>query len=512
MPVIAQDAIFYKLQTGIAPVVDGVIDELWNDVDIHNINNPVLWNTGVPTLDVATWQATWNDTAIFILVIVEDDDHCDTWCSGAVEWESDRVEIYFDVNVGDLDDGAGPVDWPNGHYQVAPAWMENIADYSECGPSWQGWPYCYGYSITGEDYNYEYAMPFSSLTDKFGTALDPDSDPVIGFDVYITDRDEGDVDFPTVVWMNDGSGPASDHNWNNMDDCGKVVFEQEETSCNYDLAGTDPLMHFYYIDENIYDIEITLYDVGLCDELSIYLSSATVVEDAEISFEYPNTGYLTIESITDNGNTITGDFEIGNSDCEGDESGSWTVTRLSLQPGIPLLIYPADNTINMPTTAGLIWNPVAGATSYTLQVSEYQDFSSTFLSVDSIISNMHYVPGLAGNTTYYWRVKSVDDCDESDWSAPRSFLTAQLPAGYDYTYNNHGIMIYPSPADYYINISFPGSHSSVISIFTIDGKLLIRENMHDDITTIDVSDLSKGLYFIKVVNENTIRKGKFIID
>ena len=513
---IEPDGVFKKLPEGAAPVIDGFADALLYDVDIYSIDRPLLSNPGAPTLDLATWQAVWNDTAIFVLVTVEEDDHCDQWCSGVVEWESDRAEIYFDVNVGNLDDGDGPMNWPNGHYQFAPAWMEYENNYNVCEVSWMGPSYCYGYSISGEDYLYEYSIPFSSLLDKYDDALDPDTDPVIGFDVYICDRDEGDTDYQLMAWINDLSGPAGTHSWANMDDCGKVTFEEEsDITCNYDYSGTEPSVYFisfYYIEDSSYDIEMKLFDIGTCDTLSLYVTSVTVNEDMRIDFEPPDYGYFEVGAISDQGNTIVGYYDIGNTGCGASDSRVWTVSRITPVPDAPVTIFPTNNLFIFSDEVKLQWNAVSGAKNYTVQVSDEEDFSSLFASISSIASASYTVSGLESSTTYYWRVNCSNNCDDSDWSETKMFHTGLLTIGSDLTEYNSGYLVYPSPADYYINIQCPGLSNSVISIFTVDGKLVIQEYVYDDIATINVSDLTKGLYYIQAVNESTSWTGKIIIE
>jgi hypothetical protein len=147
----------------------------------------------VPTLDMATWQAAWNDTAIFILITVEEDDFYPDWESGDFDWNSDKVEIYLDVNEV-LDDGQGPVTANTGHYQFAPDFVEGFDQYV--------WDYynhahqdayaIYGYTVNNNDYIYEYSIRIADLIDKDVSPLNPYTIDEIGFDVTIADRDYGD--------------------------------------------------------------------------------------------------------------------------------------------------------------------------------------------------------------------------------------------------------------------------------------------------------------------------------
>jgi hypothetical protein len=256
-----QDATILKLPDGLSPVIDGSVDNLWNMSEEFNIDKPFMEEE--PTLYKATWQAVWNDTALFVIVSVVEDNFCPHWCSGAADWESDKIEVYFDVNET-LRDGGGPAGEPNGHYQCAPGFIEGEDQYYFSGPIWQTLEGSYAYKIDEPDYVFEYSIPWSSLTDENGIAFDPDIGRPIGFDVCVVDRDEGDFDRKRAVWMNDGKGPGSDESWNNMDDCGILAFEELQpndsivcgtrrrsfTSFN---VPTDSVADYYWRNSNVGD-------------------------------------------------------------------------------------------------------------------------------------------------------------------------------------------------------------------------------------------------------------------
>ena len=73
----------------------------------------------------------------------------------------------------------------------------------------------------------------------------------------------------------------------------------------------------------------------------------------------------------------------------------------------------------------LTWDPVAGATSYTLYWSTAPDVSSTNGTQISGISTTSYVhTGLAAGTTYYYVVTAVNSSSESAASTSASGTTA----------------------------------------------------------------------------------------
>jgi hypothetical protein len=224
---VAQDAIFYKFPFNNAPVIDGKIDALWQEVAVNYIqlSDQTHTDAGPPTLNLATWRAAWNDTAIFVVLKVDDDDFYPHYVTGSpYNWEYDKPEIYFDVNIGDLDDGLGPVTTNSGHYQFAPEFFEGINPYFNSGFTWFGCYLTNAYDIDDPNYVYEYAINISYLLDKHGHVLNPKTEPTIGFDVVIIDRDEGDAGTRYAIWRNNNTEGGS---WTNMDNCGEVAFSNE---------------------------------------------------------------------------------------------------------------------------------------------------------------------------------------------------------------------------------------------------------------------------------------------
>ena len=211
---------FYKLQDGCAPVIDGTKDAIWEFAELHYINRHFQYEN--PSLDKATWQAVWNDTSIFILVTVEDNDFYPVWESGDHQWMSDKVELYFDVN-DYLGDGGGP-SHTIGHYQIAPWFYDGAHEYYQSGYQSTGQSDVYAtvaYKVNDPDYVYEYAINFADLRNEDGVSLNPYDIDRIGFDVCIVDRDEGDEFRKRAIWRNTG---AIEESWRNMNDCGHIKF------------------------------------------------------------------------------------------------------------------------------------------------------------------------------------------------------------------------------------------------------------------------------------------------
>ncbi|UCH13799.1 MAG: T9SS type A sorting domain-containing protein [Bacteroidales bacterium] len=221
----AQDGVLEKLPDGCVPVIDGTIDPVWAQVKKYHVNRN--FRDEVPSLNLATWQATWNDTSIFIIVNVKDDDFYPLWESGDYQWMSDKVELYFDVNA-ELKDGGGPMD-SDGHYQIAPWFYDGLYEYFMSGYWWSGQASdvyaTVAYRVNDPDYVYEYALNIQDLRNEWGAPLNPYDVDMIGFGVTVVDRDADGADRKRAVWRNTGE---IDESWANMDQCGTVSFSTEK--------------------------------------------------------------------------------------------------------------------------------------------------------------------------------------------------------------------------------------------------------------------------------------------
>jgi len=70
------------------------------------------------------------------------------------------------------------------------------------------------------------------------------------------------------------------------------------------------------------------------------------------------------------------------------------------------------------------------------------------------------------------------------------------------------IKLYPNPSSDKIKIVT--SSEGHLSILNISGQQLLQQEITEPTTAIDVSNLSSGIYFVKVTGERTVQMGKFI--
>ena len=78
---------------------------------------------------------------------------------------------------------------------------------------------------------------------------------------------------------------------------------------------------------------------------------------------------------------------------------------------------------------------------------------------------------------------------------------------------NSTFSIYPNPANKKVNIAlFKQNEEMEVTITDLNGKALIRKMIYSGINNIDISNLSKGLYFIQVRDNKTSNTEKLIIE
>jgi plastocyanin len=88
------------------------------------------------------------------------------------------------------------------------------------------------------------------------------------------------------------------------------------------------------------------------------------------------------------------------------------------------LLSPKNRGTNIATTPTLEWSDVNGVTSYEVQVGTDSKFTDIVASITGLTDTRWFVaPALSNQTTYFWRVRAVNDCGSGPWSSTWSFRT-----------------------------------------------------------------------------------------
>ncbi len=113
------------------------------------------------------------------------------------------------------------------------------------------------------------------------------------------------------------------------------------------------------------------------------------------------------------------------------------------------------------------------------------------------------VQGLAADNNYVYAGTFLD----AIWRRPLSDFG--IPTGIAETdLSRPGVIVSPNPANDFIEISFLQKENNfTVEIISMDGKIISRSCNN---RRIDVSDLRKGFYFFKVIDDANLYSGKFI--
>ncbi len=89
-------------------------------------------------------------------------------------------------------------------------------------------------------------------------------------------------------------------------------------------------------------------------------------------------------------------------------------------------------------------------------------------------------------------------------------LSVSYAAGTEETADRVGISLYPNPATDFLNIEshYSGQHS--VDIFSINGRLLFRQEMEGTAGRIDLSSFQKGVYFITIRSKDFVTTQKIV--
>lgn len=105
-------------------------------------------------------------------------------------------------------------------------------------------------------------------------------------------------------------------------------------------------------------------------------------------------------------------------------SAIYAFTTIIANPIVPLLVAPADGSVNQDLNVKFVWRRPAGTTSFRLQVASDSTFASGVAVNDSTITDTTKTAGgLVFGVKYFWRVNAKNIGGASPYSALFSFRT-----------------------------------------------------------------------------------------
>lgn len=136
-------------------------------------------------------------------------------------------------------------------------------------------------------------------------------------------------------------------------------------------------------------------------------------------------------------------------------------------PGIVSLIAPTDESIVASPQMPLVWEQIAGATTYHLQVSNQSNFSTMLVNDSTLTGDSKMMTALENNATYYWRVRAKNDAGWGSFSAANSFtVELALPLAVSLVTPANGATVVPDAVKFSWNRSVPDVRKYWIEVST----------------------------------------------
>lgn len=197
---------------------------------------------------------------------------------------------------------------------------------------------------------------------------------------------------------------------------------------------------------------------------------------------------------------------------------TYTVTVQDVQGNtatnsVTITVSPINSTILITSSAPTVCagynitftaSPYNGGNSPTFQW--FEDSSNLGSSSSSTFS---YILSHSGSV--YCEMTSSNPCVQSNPAvSPSLFITVDTCTGINEVASNENISLFPNPATTNLSVIANAAKQSIISIFNTQGQLIKTLTVNGTKTNIDVSDLSYGVYMVRVKTDKGIAVKKFI--
>lgn len=192
-----------------------------------------------------------------------------------------------------------------------------------------------------------------------------------------------------------------------------------------------------------------------------------------------------------------------------DWSGERTFTTGSGRLGAPMLLSPTTG-VETPTSPTLQWQGSPDAATYDVQIAADKEFRKALIEHTDLPTTSLTVAGLSSKEEYFWRVRSRNTRETSDWSAEWSFIASSTATSVEpVEIGQPGEFVlhqnYPNPFNPATTIRFsvPNESPVRIVIYTILGsavETLVDQRLHAGTYEAKwtASSMASGVYFYRI--------------
>ena len=175
----------------------------------------------------------------------------------------------------------------------------------------------------------------------------------------------------------------------------------------------------------------------------------------------------------------------------------------------PNLTSPLNASEDVPTSNSLIWENCIDADFYRVQVAKDIDFSNIIIDTLIFNSNKSNYNSLNIGTHYFWRVQSLLDSVNSQWSEKWSFKTSDVNLlSMDNSSSTPTLSINPNPANDQLVVEYISNSNEKVNIelINMNGNILKKysENIFQgrNYIKLNLSYFSNGCYVFRLIQKD----------
>lgn len=192
-------------------------------------------------------------------------------------------------------------------------------------------------------------------------------------------------------------------------------------------------------------------------------------------------------------------------------------------PATPTLVFPENNTPNLPLELTLRWRKTAGAQTYRVQLAKSANFDAASIVVEAqeLSDNFHDVRGLELNRFYFWRVSALNALGTSLWSETWRFKTTTSTAVAEENEAPEKFALhqnFPNPFNPITTIAFdlPRPGFARLKIFDVLGREIITIIEHDmragrHQVPFDGRLVGSGVYYYRLEFEEQVQTRRMLL-
>ena len=299
------------------------------------------------------------------------------------------------------------------------------------------------------------------------------------------------------IWLAIGDEPVSHENLISKNCQDLAIDADGNVYIAYCVKGTDQLAVYRHngsewelLGDNIADGTVKGIDVAIDSEQNFYVAYADGGSEDKVSVvKYNGTEWSYVgqrgftESKTDSYMAMT----LHN------DSPCVVYTDVAMGSKASAKYYKISNYLYPPV--GLAARVIGGDdVELTWQAPLAEPTKYNIYRNDALVGNtaqVSYIDEDLESGTYNYAVSAVYEDGESEKATATVNLTVSISEN-----NEIAFMMYPNPAENYVTIE--SAKAADVKIYSISGQMLSQQNISEGTSTIDLSDLNAGIYFVSV--------------